>query len=181
MIVASRYSKSLLELAVEKNLLEKVYEDAKLILSACRESRDLLMLIKSPVIKADKKVQVITSVFGKSLNELSLNFILLLVNKKRENILPEICTSFIEAYRAHKKITSATITTAVKLDEQTRKKALEMVKKVTTGEIVLEEKVNPELIGGFILRVGDRQIDSSVSSQLQKLKKNFNTKTVTLN
>ncbi len=181
MIVASRYSKSLLDLAVEKKQLDKVFSDISVIKTICDTAHDFQIFLKSPIIKTDKKVDVLKEIFNGKLNEITFGFILLLTKKKRENILPEVCSAFIEDYNHYKNITSATITTAVKLDDASRKKALDIVKGVSSGEVVLNEKVNPELIGGFVLRVGDKQLDNSVSRQLQNLKKNFNTKTVSIN
>ncbi|MBL7918302.1 MAG: ATP synthase F1 subunit delta [Bacteroidia bacterium] len=181
MIVASRYSKSLIDLAVEKKQLDAVYNDVVVIKQACDTANDFQTFLKSPIIKTDKKVEILKAIFSSKLNELTFAFIMLLAKKKRENILLEVCNAFIEDYNKFKNITSATIITAVKLDDASRKKALEIVKGVSSGEVVLNEKVNPELIGGFVLRVGDKQVDNSVSRQLQNLKKNFNTKTVSIN
>jgi F-type H+-transporting ATPase subunit delta len=181
MIVASRYAKALVDLAVEQKQLDAVYKDMALIKQSIHASRELQLFLKSPVVKPTKKVEVLKAIFFSHINKLTNGYLVLVVNKKRSSILEEIADSFIEQYREHNHITTAVITSAVKLDDAVRKKALSIVKEISNGEVELVEKVNPELIGGFILRVGDKQVDSSVSRQLNDLKKNFNTKSVSLN
>jgi len=181
MIVASRYAKSLLDLAVEQNQSDKVYQDILLIKHYYEASRELVLFLKSPIIKTDKKTEVLNNVFGKQLSATGMAFLTLVTKKKREGILPEICTSFIDAYNIHNGITSATIITAVKLDASSRKKVMDVLNSDAAGKTVLNEKTDAELIGGFILRVGDKQVDTSVARQLKNLKKNFNTNTLSIN
>lgn len=181
MIVASRYAKSILDLAVEQKSLDVIYKDMLLIKNATEASRELQVFLKSPVVKPAKKVDVLKAIFFSHISKLTAEYLVLVVNKKRSAILKEISESFVEQYRAHNNITTAVITSAVKLDDSIRKKALSIVKSISKGEVELVEKVNPELIGGFVLRVGDRQVDNSVSRQLNDLKKNFNTKSVSIN
>lgn len=181
MIVASRYAKSLLDLAIEKNMVDKVYDDMQFIKKTCESSHELLVFLKSPVIKMDKKIDVFKALFFSHTSELTNTYLELIARKKRATILPEIADAFVSQFKKHKNITTATITSAVKLDESSRKRALEIVKSNASGEVELVEKINPELIGGFVLRVGDKQVDNSVARQLQNLKKNFNTKSVSIN
>lgn len=181
MIVASRYAKSLLDLAVEQKGLDAVYKDMTLIKHSIHASRELQLFLKSPVVKPAKKVDVLKALFFSNISKLTSAYLVLVVNKKRTSILEGIADSFIEQYRAYNNITTAVITSAVKLDDAIRKKALSIVKGISTGEVELVEKVDPALIGGFVLKVGDRQVDNSVSRQLNDLKKNFNTKSVSLN
>src|SRR5687768_9780825 len=120
--VASRYAKSLLQLAVEQKLLEEVYADMKLILDTMSKTRELGILLKSPIINPDKKVAIIEEVFGPLLNKLSLLFITTLVTKGREDLVDIIAPEFLRQYRIHKNIVTAKVTTAVPLDNSGRKK-----------------------------------------------------------
>lgn len=181
MIVASRYAKSLLDLAIEKKQLDTVYKDMIFIKNTCESSHDLQVFLKSPVVKIDKKIDVFKALFASNVSEMTSAYLTLIANKKRATILAEITESFIAQYKKHNNITIATITSAVKLDDATRNKAMNIIKANAKGDVELVEKVNPELIGGFILRVGDNQVDNSVSRQLAELKKNFNTKSVSIN
>lgn len=173
MIVASRYAKSLLDLAVEKGQLEAVYKDMIQVKNVCATSHDFTSFLNSPIIKTDKKVNTITAVFTETLSALSIQFLTIITNKRRESYIPKIAEAFVTQYKQHKKILTAVITSAVGLDATSKAKALELIKTQAQGEVELIEKVDPNVIGGFVLRIGDKQLDKTVARQLANLKKNF--------
>ena len=173
MVVATRYAKSLIDFALEKGQLESINTDMLMFKSVCDNNRDFIVFLNSPLVNTDKKLSTLNALFDKKVNALTMAFFHLLAKKRRETYLPAIATSFIEQYKAHKKILTVVITSAIGLDDVIRNKALELVKSQGAGEIELIEKTNPEIIGGFVLNIGDRQIDKSVSRQLANLKKNF--------
>lgn len=170
---ASRYAKSLMALAVEKNLLEQAYTDMKLIDDTCDQARDLQMLLKSPVVKADKKQAIMHAVFKGKLSPITEQFVELIIRHRRENILHEISDSFVKQYQAHKNIAVAEIVTAVPLKPEARNTIIAKLKKETGREVVVKEVVDPSLIGGLLIRMGDRQFDGSISRKLNDLKKEF--------
>jgi F-type H+-transporting ATPase subunit delta len=170
--VATRYAKALMDLSLEKGQLEQVHNDMKLILASCKESRELVNMLKSPVIKSDKKEKVLFAVFS-SINSITKEFIKTIVRKRREMHFEIIADAFIAQYRQHKKILTAIITTAAGLDDELRKKVIEVVKAGSNSEVELIEKVEPKLIGGFIIRVGDKQDDTSIRTKIMKLNRVF--------
>ncbi|HEY6162836.1 MAG TPA: ATP synthase F1 subunit delta [Bacteroidia bacterium] len=170
--VASRYAKSLLDLSLEKGQLDKVYADMKNVRQACKENRDLSLVLKSPIIKGDKKEQVLKAIF-KDASEITFAFFGIIIRKNREYALEEIAHSFVEQYKTHKKILTAVITTAFGLDDDLRNKVLEVVKKSANSEVELVEKVDKNIIGGFIIQVGDKQDDTSIRSKIMKLNRAF--------
>jgi F-type H+-transporting ATPase subunit delta len=172
-IVASRYAKSLLDLALEQGSLEKVHADMLLIEETCKHSKELAIFLKSPVIKPDKKRAVLKQVFSGKLSPITDSFIDLMTVKLRESYLEPIAAEFIKQYKRHKNILTAVITTASGLDDNLRKQVLDLVKKSENSEIELVEKVDKGLIGGFVLRIGDRQVDASILRQLHDLRKEF--------
>lgn len=176
MIVASRYAKSLLDLAVEKGQLDAVYADMLQVREVAGGSREFITFLNSPVIKTDKKIAVLKSIFEGKVNALTLGFLTIVATKRRESVIPEMVNSFIDQYKAHKNILTAVVTSAQGLDAATRQKALDLVKTQLNGEIELVEKTDSDLIGGFILKIGDKQIDRSVSRQLSNLKKELTNK-----
>lgn len=178
MIVASRYAKSLLDLAVEKGQLDAVYADMLHVKEVAAGSKDFVTFLNSPVIKTDKKVAVLNTLFEGKLSDLTLKFLIIVASKRRESVIPEMASAFIDQYKAQKNILTAVVTSASGLDEATRQKALDLVKSQMKGEIELVEKTDPSLIGGFILKIGDKQIDRSVSRQLTNLKKELTRKTL---
>ena len=171
--VASRYAKSLLDLALEQGILEKAKEDMKLILDTCSSNKDFALFLTNPIIKTDKKLVVLKKVFEGKLNPMTTAFLDIITRKKREDLIESIAYAFIEQYKTHKKILTAVITTASGLDEELRKKVIDLVKKDTQSEVELIEKTNRELIGGFILQIGDKQLDESLSGKLKLLRRNF--------
>lgn len=171
MIVASRYAKSLIDLAVEKGQLEAIYADMLQIKSVCENSKEFVTFLKSPIINSEKKVSTLSAAFEGKLNAITSSFLTMLANKRRESILPQITESFIAQYKTQKNILTAIVTSAKGLDEITKQQALALVKTQLNGEVELIEKIDANIIGGFILKIGDKQIDKSVSRQLSNLKK----------
>lgn len=168
-----RYAKSLLELAKEQETLDACRSDMSVIVAICQESRELTLLLKSPVVKTDKKLSIINEIFS-SFSPLSLAFINLITKKKREALLLDIAERFLLLYKIDQGIESAVLTTAVPLDDDTRTKVLNFIKKQGVNQVDLLEKVDQNLIGGAILRLGDKQLDASVARQIKDLKQSFN-------
>jgi F-type H+-transporting ATPase subunit delta len=168
--IASRYAKSLIELAQENGKLEEVHNDVLLLNEAFKASRELRTFLKSPVIRPDKKLEVLNKLFLSKVSEVTGKFIVLMTHKGRESLLSEIAESFVIQYNEYKNITPVTITSAVKLDKATIDSLLSGLKKrENLGDIQLTESIDESLLGGFVLLYGDKQIDSSVRSSLQKL------------
>ncbi|HQQ93022.1 MAG TPA: ATP synthase F1 subunit delta [Bacteroidia bacterium] len=176
MAAADRYAKSLMDLALESNQLDVVRKDLKQVLSLCTGNRDFQMFLSSPLIKTDHKIRILNTLLGDKLDKLSMAFLRLITSKNRENQLEKILNSFEEQYKTHKNILTAQVTSAMGLDQKTRDKVLELVKSQLKAEIELVEKVDKDLIGGFVLRVGDKQIDRSVASDLSTLRKTLTNK-----
>ena len=174
--VASRYARSMLNLAIEQGKLEEVSEEMKLISDTFESSRDLQMLLKSPIIKVDKKISIISAIFKGKLSTLTDNFISIIIKKKREVHLYNIATEFQAQYRQKNKIVTAVVTSANGLDTEMRSAVLKLVQDSIKSEVELIENEDPDLIGGLILRIGDKQCDGSLKRRLNDLKKNFNIK-----
>lgn len=172
--VALRYAKSLISLAEERDVLEQVKGDMELILSVCEESQDFSNMLKSPVVRADKKSAILNQVFGSKISELSLSFLNLLTSKKREAILGAVAENYINLYNESKNIVSASVTTAAAITEDIKAQVLTQLKSVVgDADVRIEERVDASLIGGFVLRVGDLEFNASVANKLQKLKREF--------
>ncbi|MGB1102355.1 MAG: ATP synthase F1 subunit delta [Crocinitomicaceae bacterium] len=168
--VAYRYAQALIDLAAEINTVEEVYGDMNQLASVCEESRDFRALLNSPVIVWHKKQAIFKQLFEKSISEMSMGFMNLIAKNSRENLLPEIAEGYIQLYKKSKNIHEVYVTSAVALDQSTKDKIIEKIKAEVNGTIELTETVDPELIGGFIVRMEDKQIDASISSQLADLR-----------
>ena len=172
--IASRYAKSLLDLAIEQGNLEIVLGDMKGLLEMSK-NRDLLLLFKSPIVSLDKKRAIFKALFDPHFSVLSTAFIHLILTKRREDILAEIAEEFVAQYKEYKGITNVTITSATPLEaaslEEIKSKLLKS--DITATELEITQKVNPDLIGGFIIEVGDKLFDNSIAYNLSKLSKQF--------
>jgi F-type H+-transporting ATPase subunit delta len=172
--LASRYAKSLIDLAVERGELEQVFADMQWLNAVCKSNRDFVIVLKSPIINAETKKKIIAAVTTGNITELVQRFITLLVTKSRESNLPEILTAFISSYKKYNNIQIVKLTSAAELNDETRTSIINQVKKSAGFEkIELEEKVDPSLIGGFVLQIGDKLVDASIAYDLRAIAKQF--------
>lgn len=172
--VASRYASSLLDLALEQKKEDAVASDMEMLLKTIDESQDFEVFLSSPVVEASKKVDIITAIFKGKVEELSLKFFVLIAKNRREGILGTIAQQYIDQYKTHKNILVADVISAAKIDAKIESSLKEKIKAIHKGEIEMRNQVDPDLIGGFILRIGDRQVDASIARKLNDLKKVFN-------
>ena len=175
--IASRYAKSLLELAQEQNTLDAVLADMKLMQETCESNRDFLLVLRNPIVSSDQKLKILTKLFEGKVNDLSLAMFKILTKKTREQYLYEIAKVFQQQYNDSKGIVEASVTTVSPLSAASKKEIKALLDDITNkSEVELIENVDPDLIGGFILKIGDKQIDDSVSGKLRELKLQFQEK-----
>jgi F-type H+-transporting ATPase subunit delta len=174
--IASRYSKPFVALAVEKGLLEIVKDDVNFFKETCDVSRELRLLLKNPIVGNTKKFQVLKALFAGKVNDFTLKFFELICKKSREKYLYEIAADVVAIYHELKGIQKADITTAVPLSASQKQSSVKLVEKLSNGkQVLLSEKIDTDIIGGFILNVGDVQIDTSIATKLKKLEVSFAT------
>lgn len=168
--ISVRYSRALFQSAVEMKILDKVNEDMIFISEICRilETKEFL---HSPIIVPSKKAEIFHSMFGSNIEKITLSLIDLVVKNGRESYLPAIARVFIHDTLKYKGITESVLTTAVKVDNKVINQIKDLISSGFKTKVKLEEKIDPEIIGGFILRVDDNYIDSSIKNKLRKIKK----------
>jgi F-type H+-transporting ATPase subunit delta len=171
--ISIRYAKALFDLADELRVLEKTNEDMLAIISVCKSNHDFDVMLRSPVIHADKKRKIIDLIFGSSFTKLSLSFIKLITSKRRESYISDIAKHFTVLYKEHLGITTVNIQSAFPLDVNSRARLTGLLEKMTDQDIELIEEVKAELLGGFVITVKDVQYDISISNRIKKLKKEF--------
>jgi len=174
--IANRYAKPLLELAEEKKVLEQVKEDMDGFSALCKENREFLLMLRSPIIPHLKKAEILNSIFKGKANDLTLAAFDIITRKNRENLLAEIANEFILLYNAKMGYQEATVTTTFRIDDQLRSSFQDIVKNVTGNKAVLNEEIDKSILGGYILRMGDKQLDESISSHLKEIKLKFTKK-----
>lgn len=172
--LAARYAKSLVGLALEKNQLEQVHNDMLFLQAICKSNRDFVNLLRSPIVKPDKKKSILTAITNGKVNAITAAFCNLLIEKSRESYLPEIITSFIDQYKNLKQIYTIELTTAAPISEDMKKQIIGKIQDQTTMKnIDLKIKVKEDLIGGFVLEMGGTLIDASIAYDLHKIKAQF--------
>jgi|FLOH01.1.fsa_nt_gi F-type H+-transporting ATPase subunit delta len=170
---AVRYAKAILSFALEQQKEVQVNEDMLLITNTIEESKDLQLLLSSPIIKSQLKKVAIKEVFSSKVTSLTIGLIDLLIDNKRLSILNDVTKKYTILFDKLKGIEIAIVTTAVPLTEALNKQVLSKVKEITGKEATIENTINPDIIGGFILRIGDVQYDASIANKLQGLKRQF--------
>lgn len=164
-----RYAQSLLELAIEQNSLDAVKDDMVLVRKCVAESHELELMLQSPIIKSDTKKTTLQKVFGSAISKLSLSFMELLTSKGREALLAATAHSFIDLYNQHKGILMAEVVSATPLSKEQRQDLTKALS-ATGKTIELVEKVDPKVLGGIRIKVGDQLMDATTRRKLNDLK-----------
>ena len=168
----SRYAEAFFMYAQSESFLDKAYQDSKLILDSCHENRDFKVFLSNPVIRGDKKANVIRKAFEGNISKKTLDFIQLIIDNRRETFLPEMLKRFNKLYLEHNNIVDAEIVTAAPLKEEVMQKLKAFVAKLSGYKHVeLNNVVKEEIIGGFALKYNDKRLDASVSHQLSRIRK----------
>ncbi len=170
--IAKRYAKALLEIAEETKKLEKITNDVIFIDSLIRSSRDLQLFLKSPIIKEDKKREILKEIFSDSrVDPVTLKFVMLLVEKKREDILHDIVKVYQQIYDEKMGIVSAEVITAVEIGDRLKKMVERKILELTGAKKVKATyRVDSSIIGGIVIRVGDTVYDASIKRRIQLLR-----------
>ena len=163
-----------MDLAIEQNKLERVLEDVQSF-RATTKVRDFYLLLKSPIVHASKKISILNILFEGKYDEMSMAFLKILVNKGREEYLPEIAEVFIDQYRALKGISTVKLITANPVDDKVIKEieAKLLASKETAKTVEITTEVDPDLIGGFVIEFKDKMYDASIANKIEELKKEF--------
>lgn len=174
--IAIRYATPILQLAEEKKVLDNVKADMDAFINVCEESRDFALMLKSPIIPHLRKSEILKKIFKGKVNEITMGAFDIITRKKRESLLKDIAEEFVHLYNARKGLEEVSVTTSIPLDADMRKAFEKLAKEISGKQPILEEKVDADIVGGYILKVGDRQIDDSVRGQLKELKLKFSKK-----
>lgn len=170
---AIRYAKAILQTANQNNTGAVLFGDMQSIYTTIDGSRELQSVLQSPVIKSDEKKQALLKIFSGQ-SETSHLLIKMLVENKRTPLLGKVAKSYIDLYNEEQGVKVAKVITAVPLSSELETKVMAKIKELTGSEKVsLTSEIDPEIIGGFVLRVGDVQYDASIANQFRKLKKEF--------
>jgi len=171
--ISVRYAKALILSSKNQKVLDPVRRDMELLLSTLSEVPELLRLLESPIVEPGKKLEIMNAVFSGKMEPLSLSFFRLAILNKREGYLPGMARMYIDLFKQEKGIKLASLITAVPIGKEIRYVMVSTIKKIHHTEIELAEKVDKEIIGGFILQVEDQLLDASITGQLKRIRKNL--------
>ena len=170
---AIRYAKAILSFALEQQKEVEVNNDMLLVVNTIQDSKELQLLLSSPVLKTELKKAALKEIFAGKTSPLTIGLINLLIDNKRLPILGEVAKKYNVIYDSLKGIEVAKVTTAIPLTEELNQQVLRKVIEITGKQATIESIINPDIIGGLILRIGDIQYDASVANKLQVLKRQF--------
>lgn len=176
--VGSRYAKSLIDLAIEQNALEATKQDMAFFVQTLKANSQLNAVLRNPIISHDKKLKVLEGVFTGKVSANTLAFFKIMISKGRGEVLYPAAKEFINQYNIKQKIVNAKVVSAAPLSEANKQQIVADVQSIAGAQVQLHTAVDPALIGGFVLTVGDRQIDTSVATSLKRLQKDFAQKVV---
>lgn len=168
--VVEPYAQALMSVAQSHNLTEQIGEDVRSLINLIANSKELRNLLANPIVKADDKKAVLRQVVGESINPYLRNFLLLLVDRRRILLLEGICRQYLTLLRQLNQTTLAEVISAVELTQDQQQAVREKVIAMTnTTKVEIETKIDPELIGGVIIKVGSQVVDASLRGQLRRL------------
>lgn len=170
---AIRYAKAVLQQASDTNVAQEVFDDMQSVYATIEGSKELRSVLKSPVVKLNDKKEALLKIFTEE-SSTTKSLIDVLITNKRIDQLGNVALSYIDLYNELKGVKVAKVTTAVALTSELEEKVLEKIKELTGSTFVtLENEIDPSIIGGFILRVGDLQYNASIANQLDNIKREF--------
>ncbi len=168
--ITTPYAEAFLQVAENCKEVDKVVSQAKSILEIWESSPELSQAMASPVLEIESKKEAIDKLFSKKITPSFLNFLKLLADRQRIGFLDAVLERLLELYREQRNIALATVTSATELDEDHQKAILQKVQSIAgTDNLELNLKVDPDLIGGFVVNVGSKVIDASLSGQVRRL------------
>lgn len=169
---AHRYAKAIMALAQEHNNIDKIDSDIRSINETLKASKDLRVVLKSPVINNELKRSSLHAIFN-DVDKYTLNLMDVLLQNRRIDLLPDVCQAFIDLVDQSNNVTTAEVTTAAPLTPEMEQNIIAKVKELTGNEASLTKRVDEKLLGGFLLRIGDLQYDASIAGKLNSLKREF--------
>jgi len=179
--ILHRYATSLLETALEKKNLDLITTDIRLLVETLEGSRELQLMLESPVVRPELKLNVFKEVFSEKISKDTIDFIEFLVSKKRENLIGSIGKRFLELRDAHLGIANVIVTTLSEFSNEQKNVLQNKLEKILEKKVRLNFKTDANIVGGFVAKVDDTLYDASIRHQLDLLKKQFLTSEISLN
>ncbi|NLL93331.1 MAG: ATP synthase F1 subunit delta [Clostridiales bacterium] len=173
-LVDKTYGDALFELALENQNIDTYFEESKAVLQILKENDELLKLLQHPKIVKSEKEHIIENIFKGRISEDMTGFLVLMLKKERQAFLIQTLEYFVNKVKGYKKIGIAYVTTAVELSEAKKKEVeLKLIATTEYVEFEMNYNVDKSIIGGMIIRIGDRVVDSSISTKISNISKDL--------
>lgn len=169
-LIGNRYAKALIALANEQGQLEEVYKDMKFFETVCSENDEFRKIMANPIVRHEKKFGILKKIFENRVTNVTFSIFNVLTRKNREQLLYPIAQEFHKLYDEQKGIQKVQISTPTALTDAQKAQFSQIVSESMNKTVELTEKIDESLIGGYVLKVGDTQIDTSVKHKLNELK-----------
>jgi len=170
-IISTRYAKALMMVGADNQCLDALKDDMELLRVTIKENPLFGQVLDTPVVKPVQKRKVLTELLEKRVHPMTLNFINTMIRNRREFLLADVSRNFIDQYEKLKGIKRAHLVSATGMNESSKKQLQQQLNVLFKADVQMITEENPELIGGFIFRVGDQQYDASLSSSLKRMRK----------
>ncbi|MDR1170947.1 MAG: ATP synthase F1 subunit delta [Bacteroidales bacterium] len=172
-IVSTRYAKALMMVGAENQCLDALKADMELLGDTIKGNLVFRQMMDNPVIKPPQKRKVMAELFEKRVHPMTLNFINIIIRNRRELLLADVARDFIDLYEKFKGIKRAHLVSAAGMDDRSQQQLQQQLNMLFKADVQITAEINPDLIGGFVLRVGDQQYDASLSSGLERIRKSL--------
>jgi len=170
---SNRYAKALFEMSLDNNSTKEVLTDLRFIFDLLKRNKSLEMLTSNPTIKKSSKKQIFVNTFSNKINKITLNFLLLVTNKGREAYLEDLINKYKEIYNNHNKISVIEVVSAKPLTDEQKNIITAKATTENNRKIYLKEKIDPDLIGGVIIKKEGAQYDASIRKKLKNVRRAF--------
>lgn len=173
-LVSKVYGDALFEEALNKQEVDALFEEVKSLQVIWHENQSLAELLNNPKIVKVDKFGIIKNIFGGRVSDDLMGFLAVIVDKGRQKEIPAICEYFINAVKEYKKIGVAHVASAVELNEGQKARLVEKLLNTTQYvDFEMDYQVDPSIIGGMVIRIGDRVVDSSIKTQIYELRRSL--------
>jgi F-type H+-transporting ATPase subunit delta len=172
-IISTRYAKALMMVGAENQCLDALKADMELLGDTIKENPVFRQMLDNPVIKPPQKRKVMAELLEERVHPMTLNFINIIIHNRRELLLADVSRNFIDLYEKMKGVKRVHVISAAGMDDHSKQQLQQQLNVLFKADVEMTAEVNPGLIGGFILRVGDQQYDASLSSGLERMRKSL--------
>ena len=173
-LLIRRYAKAFFEYALENNVIDRCYDDLKLVSDTLKENDELRLILEKSFVSVDYKTDILVKIFKPYILDVSMQLLTMMVKKGRSSCIEYVFGEYETLLLDYKGISVVTVITALEIDDDTKHRMLRFVEDKVKGDIKIESRIDKNIIGGFIVEYGDYQYDASVKGVIERLKKNFN-------